>query len=170
MLVLSLAVVVGCEEQVAKPTGSPGDALLDTSSGQDAMRPFDAMTPVDARVRDFNPLDIGAPDMFSVRDGELDATSRVDGEVPVALPDLELLRDKLLEDVWLDEIFVTEDSCAFIERCVSGTGMRRLLRFSVATANVGEVDLVMGRPTDHLTYSNTAVVTNIFILIAQHTS
>ena len=150
MLVLSLAVVVGCEEQVAKPTGSPGDALLDTSSGQDAMRPFDAMTPVDARVRDFNPLpDIGAPDMFSVRDGELDATSRVDGEVPVALPDLELLRDNLLEDVWLDEIFVTEDSCAFIERCVSGTGVRRLLRFSVATANVGEVDLVMGRPTDH---------------------
>ena len=150
MLAIAITLALGCGEQATKSADSPGDGQLDSFTVHDAGRPQDATSVADVSIRDASQtMDIGAPDGSTGVDGGRDATTRVDGEAPVALPDLELLRDKLLEDVWLDEIFVTEDSCAFIEGCVSGTGMRRLLRFSVATANIGEADLLMGRPTDH---------------------
>jgi hypothetical protein len=38
--------------------------------------------------------------------------------------------------------------CALVEGCVGGTGKRNLMRFDVATPNVGTEDLVLGSPTD----------------------
>jgi hypothetical protein len=39
--------------------------------------------------------------------------------------------------------------CAVVEGCVSGTGRRRLIRFGVATPNIGSADLVLGPPQDN---------------------
>jgi hypothetical protein len=36
-----------------------------------------------------------------------------------------------------------------VEGCVMNPGLRLLLRFSVATANVGDVDMIMGRPAEN---------------------
>jgi hypothetical protein len=41
----------------------------------------------------------------------------------------------------------TPTDCALVEGCVVQPGDRRLLRFDVATANIGTADLVMGDPT-----------------------
>ena len=39
-----------------------------------------------------------------------------------------------------------------VEGCVGGTGKRLLLRFDVATPNIGTADLILGRPEDHPEY------------------
>jgi len=69
---------------------------------------------------------------------------------PAPLPDLLLLHDELAGDIWLDERYFAEDDCAFVEGCIDTPGTRLLLRFGVVTANVGDVDLRMGRPDDNL--------------------
>jgi hypothetical protein len=39
--------------------------------------------------------------------------------------------------------------CAVQQGCVSGTGRRKLLRFGLATPNIGSADLVLGPPQDN---------------------
>jgi len=41
------------------------------------------------------------------------------------------------------------NDCAVQEQCVTGTGKRNLMRFSVATPNIGDIDLYLGKPQDH---------------------
>ena len=41
-----------------------------------------------------------------------------------------------------------ESDCAVLEGCVASAGVRRLLRFSTATDNIGSGDLVIGSPED----------------------
>jgi hypothetical protein len=69
--------------------------------------------------------------------------------VPEPLPDLEILPDRTLGDLWFEERDFAADSCAVFEGCVTAPGRRRLLRFGVTTANVGEADMVMGRPEEN---------------------
>src|SRR5438876_3222479 len=40
------------------------------------------------------------------------------------------------------------NDCAIVEGCVGGPGKRNLMKFDVATPNVGTEDLVLGSPTD----------------------
>ena len=42
--------------------------------------------------------------------------------------------------------------CAIVEGCVGGPGKRNLMKFDVATPNVGTEDLVLGSPTDGKPY------------------
>ncbi len=138
-------------------TQTAADAGLDLGGADgpvDAL--VDALTPDatrDAAAPDAAVPDAAAPDAASDAaqdlgpDAEPDATPDLGPDVPPGpLPDLELLADWTERDVWIDEIFFDEDSCALVEGCVLAPGLRRLLRFSVATANVGEADMVMGRP------------------------
>ena len=101
---------------------------------------------VDSVVDRGPPSDLG-PDVATAVDvGQPDAAQDTG---PPLLPDLVLLRDRLVNDVWLDEKIITEESCVLLERCVGGIGRRLLLRFSVVTANIGDVDLLMGRPQEN---------------------
>lgn len=120
-------------------------------------------TPDAAVAPDGASLDGAAPD--AVPDGATDLPiqpdaapdalpdARPDGPAPdlepPKLPDLTFVAEKTEGDVWLDAIVVDEDHCAWVEGCVAGLGRRLLLRFPVSTANVGEVDLLMGRPEEN---------------------
>jgi hypothetical protein len=67
----------------------------------------------------------------------------------VAEPDL------FVDEAYLESSFVfgarnfKATDCAVQEGCVGGTGRRKLLRFSVATPNIGSSDLVLGPPQDN---------------------
>jgi hypothetical protein len=63
------------------------------------------------------------------------------------LPDLTVLADQAQASLIIDQEFFPPDSCAIAEECVSGTGTRKLLRFSTVTPNIGESDLVLGDPS-----------------------
>ncbi len=103
---------------------------------------------LDAALPDAAPPD-AAPDMAP----DMPPDAAPDGPAPdlepPKLPDLVFVAEKTEGDVWLDAMVVDEDSCAWIEGCVSGLGRRLLLRFPVSAANLGDVDLVMGRPEDN---------------------
>lgn len=63
-----------------------------------------------------------------------------------SLPDLIVDSNRLSLDVLVtDEKFAAND-CAVVEGCVSSKGTHQLLRFTSATPNVGQGDLVIGDP------------------------
>lgn len=154
VLVMGLALVgagvVGCGEG----GGGDGGAVVDAATGA-----LDA-APVDAAPDEGEPGDmsrIRLNDMYvppdSGPDAAVDATPDATpdaGEVDQGgprLPDLLLLHDELAGDIWLDERYFAEDDCAVVEGCIDEPGTRLLLRFGVVTANVGDIDLQMGRPS-----------------------
>jgi hypothetical protein len=51
--------------------------------------------------------------------------------------------------VYVEDIFVEQNSCTVYEGCVGGTGWRTVLRFDAQTANIGSSDLTMGIPVNH---------------------
>lgn len=55
-----------------------------------------------------------------------------------AMPDMVINAKRLEEEILFDQIVVDEKSCAVAEGCVSGTGTRKLLRFSVEAVNQGQ--------------------------------
>lgn len=57
-------------------------------------------------------------------------------------------REAARQSVHITRQFFSEDSCAMAERCVSGTGERRLLRFDGVIWNVGESDFFLGDPRE----------------------
>ena len=62
------------------------------------------------------------------------------------LPDLIIDAVRLQSSmIFRSKIFKAGD-CAVSELCVNGTGKRKLLRFDVATPNIGTADLVLGSP------------------------
>lgn len=65
------------------------------------------------------------------------------------LPDLIVKELSLVTDVLLDTHDVHDGSCALIEQCVRGTGVRRLLRFTVSIGNQGTADINLPDPTLH---------------------
>lgn len=60
--------------------------------------------------------------------------------------------DLIVDAKWLaplfTEILVTDKTCELGEGCVGAPGMRRLMLFTVATPNIGSMDLVMGIPAN----------------------
>jgi hypothetical protein len=62
------------------------------------------------------------------------------------LPDLALDTAYLIETTTQDFIDV-DDSCLISERCVTGLGTRRLVRFGTRTGNIGTADLLIGSPS-----------------------
>ncbi len=73
-------------------------------------------------------------------------------------PDLIVDRQFLLAGLFIQEMESSDTAspdstrlteCAVIEGCVTGDGVRRLLRFNSLTANLGPGDLVVGDPDDH---------------------
>jgi hypothetical protein len=63
-------------------------------------------------------------------------------------PDLILDVDRLRNEILFDTVFVTANSCARFEECVTGTGERRVLRFSVEAVNQGMATLTVPPPAD----------------------
>jgi hypothetical protein len=63
------------------------------------------------------------------------------------LPDLTVSAEVAEASLIVNQEFFPPSSCAIEEGCVAGTGMRRLLRFSTMTPNIGESDLILGDPT-----------------------
>jgi hypothetical protein len=135
-------------------TGASGDfdGGADAATAEDAALPSGDATPSSDATQ---PRPDAAPDAApgstdAATDGG--ASGGFDGGVDAAVeaPDLKFLVNEVAPSVWFDEIVFDEDSCAWIEGCVSGTGPRRLLRFDVVTANVGTADMVMGDPTDNV--------------------
>lgn len=62
------------------------------------------------------------------------------------LPDLVVDGDYLRSTVQQDFVDASADMCLFNEGCVTGDGMRRVIRFGTRTGNVGSAELVAGRP------------------------
>lgn len=136
-----LAALAGCTE-----ADDPADAHAPDAAPPDLAATLDA-APTDARSGDsgirlndmYIPPDRGAPPPDRGIDAAVDLG-------PPPLPDLLLLEAKLAGDIWLDEREFPPDDCAVIEGCIEHPGKRLLLRFGVVTANIGDTDLVMGRP------------------------
>lgn len=63
-------------------------------------------------------------------------------------PDLWVNDTLLLNSLYLDSIMVL-DSCLYEEQCVSGFGLRQLVRFSTEIHNLGTADYIIGDPTDN---------------------
>jgi hypothetical protein len=64
------------------------------------------------------------------------------------LPDMTVDRGALARSLRIEEKEFTADSCELAEWCVQGIGARRLLRFSVAIANLGSGPLVIPGPEE----------------------
>ena len=72
------------------------------------------------------------------------------------LPDLLVQFDALLTQVSLSSFSFSNRSCSLVEKCIQRSGLRKLLRFSVAIVNQGNADLVLPKPRsqpDEFVYS-----------------
>ncbi len=62
------------------------------------------------------------------------------------LPDLSIDQERMASTA--EVVLRTPSECTFMEGCVGGPGQRRLLRFDLATPNLGDGDLFLGDPED----------------------
>lgn len=67
-------------------------------------------------------------------------------QIPEQSPDLTIDAPRLAGSILIRTVSFRASDCAVIEGCVGGTGKRKLLRFDVATPNIGMADLVLGDP------------------------
>ncbi|MGA9525920.1 MAG: lysyl oxidase family protein [Myxococcaceae bacterium] len=74
-----------------------------------------------------------------------DATP-VDTSNGVPLPDLVVDASRMASSWFLSQEFIPPNSCTVFEKCVTGTGLRTLLRFDAFIQNVGTTHLVLGSP------------------------
>jgi hypothetical protein len=63
-----------------------------------------------------------------------------------SLPDLTIDGARLRASVDIKTRVFKSTDCAIAEGCVGGTGKRTVMRFAVATPNIGTADLVLGDP------------------------
>lgn len=62
------------------------------------------------------------------------------------LPDFVVDPVYLAQTVFEDSLDADVDMCLFNEGCVTGSGLRRIVRFGTRTGNIGTADVVLGRP------------------------
>ena len=62
------------------------------------------------------------------------------------VPDLTIDEARVAESAFTETQVFLDTDCAVVEGCVNGAGERLLLRFDVATPNIGTADLVLGMP------------------------
>lgn len=65
---------------------------------------------------------------------------------PPALPDLVLDAEYLEATIQQAMVDASLDSCLINEKCITGMGLRRVVRFGTRSGNIGTADLVAGRP------------------------
>ena len=130
---LLCGIAFGCTPE---PTNQPFESDVAVVSEVDSA--------FDSRIddRDVQPLDAETASLndFALADAYL--------WQPSGPPDLVLNEEALLNEIWFDEVWIDPNSCSLIERCVSGVGWRRLMRFTVAVGNAGAEDLFIGNPAD----------------------
>jgi hypothetical protein len=63
-----------------------------------------------------------------------------------AQPDLVVDETRLQNEILIDYLDVSPTSCTVFENCVGGTGLRKLLRFSVEAVNQGQATLAVPPP------------------------
>jgi hypothetical protein len=99
-----------------------------------------------ASVRD---VDAGDPiDAFEVDaevDAAIDAAIDAPPDGPAGVPDLQFVASDMQRIVVMPTNIPPGD-CALEEQCVTGTGVRQLLRFKTVTVNRGTGDLQVGKP------------------------
>jgi hypothetical protein len=66
---------------------------------------------------------------------------------PLPLPDLVLDAEYLEATIQQAVVDASVDQCLIDEKCITGTGLRRVVRFGTRSGNIGTADLVAGRPT-----------------------
>ncbi|GEM_PF-6956326 len=69
------------------------------------------------------------------------------------LPDLTIDAQRLQSSVIIRTKVFKPGDCAVFEGCVGGSGKRKLLRFDVATPNIGDADLFLGSPVNNPLFS-----------------
>lgn len=62
------------------------------------------------------------------------------------IPDLIINGERTKNEILFEEIMVDANSCSVVENCVGGTGLRKVLRFSVEAVNQGQVTLTVPPP------------------------
>ncbi len=79
-----------------------------------------------------------------------DPTDGNDDGVPDACigPDLFVDADYMAQGAYIDTIFIRPDDCYIPEGCVTGSGLRKVLRFPTLVANIGTGDMTIGIPED----------------------
>ena len=76
-----------------------------------------------------------------------DNDSDQDGIADLCLaPDLEIDAAYMKETLYLDFLYVDPSDCYIEERCVGGSGIRKLVRFGTRISNLGTSDLAIGIP------------------------
>lgn len=80
-------------------------------------------------------------------DSAADDASSTDGNTE--MPDLTVNAELTQISLAIEERMFQPDACELLpeEGCALAAGLRRLLRFSIETPNIGTADLFMGRPT-----------------------
>ncbi|MBL8954226.1 MAG: hypothetical protein JNK82_25840 [Myxococcaceae bacterium] len=63
-----------------------------------------------------------------------------------ALPDLTIDEPLLASTIQFDDENFPANDCAIVEGCIGGGGLRRLMRFTTSTPNIGEADFFIGDP------------------------
>ncbi len=72
-------------------------------------------------------------------------------------PDLEILENVLRNSLFLDQLFASENTCFINEGCLSGYGIRDIIRFTTHFKNIGDFDYYIGPTTsenDQITFDN----------------
>src|SRR5688572_25778330 len=65
------------------------------------------------------------------------------------VPDFQVSYTEVENSVHISEEEFAPSSCAIVERCLGGPGLRRLLRFSAAIINSGQGDFYLGNPAEN---------------------
>jgi hypothetical protein len=70
-------------------------------------------------------------------------------DVSEALPDFIVHPGDARDDMYLHQVDVTNTSCQLVEKCVGGTGVRNLLRFTASSTNQGQAAFVPPPPKNN---------------------
>ena len=94
------------------------------------------------------------PDLYGCKDPQAcnynPFANKEDGSciIEECLPDLAILQPNLYYTMELDTI-TNVDECYIEEGCLTGMGLRDIVRFETAIENVGTTDYIIGKPTDN---------------------
>lgn len=148
------ALAVGCGSPSTTPSAAPGADLdstrisdpgaADASAGDAHAPPVDASAGIDASASNGDAADVsdgGAPDVSTVNQC---GYTQCAANGPCA--DLTIDSNEMASSVVISTQTFQPASCEIVEGCITTPGTRRLLRFDMATVNVGNADLRLGQP------------------------
>jgi hypothetical protein len=95
------------------------------------------------------PIVLDAPPADSAEiDADLPIDARTDApdDGRPALPDMVLMENLMMGSIQIQDMSFDANSCEIMEGCVGAPGLRRLLRFTTITGNIGTGDLYFGPP------------------------